>query len=200
MFTRVRQFLESIVFAGMKPGAPAVQQKRPGLFATFEQWLSPTAPSDPLYLTNRTLAQKLKVWILVGIPCLGLAAVVTMAGLGFFQKDTPPPKEPTGAELAAKMLPDLKGLTLDTNKDVELVEVHINRGDSPVLTGKLRNLTDRTIRKTEIVFDVTDSNGSQLGAFRAEVYDVNAKATKTFEIPVKPRRAATALVREVHTQ
>src|ERR1017187_10871489 len=75
-------FLESIVFEGMKPGAQTAPKRE---FA----WLGPLrgpverllsggpAPTDPLYLTNRTLGRKLLSWSLLGIPCL-----VLLAGIG----------------------------------------------------------------------------------------------------------------------
>src|SRR5450756_419146 len=75
---RIREFLESIVFAGMKPGgktAPNRQLKWLGpLGGPVERLFSGgPAPSDPLYLTNRTQAQKLKFWSLIAIPCVVLA-------------------------------------------------------------------------------------------------------------------------------
>src|ERR1022692_4753065 len=79
---RIRAFLESIVFAGMKPGAQTAPKRQLAwlgpLRGPVERLLSGgPAPTDPLYLTNRSLGRKLLSWSLVGIPCL-----VLLAGIG----------------------------------------------------------------------------------------------------------------------
>ena len=93
---RIREFFESIVFAGMKPGAQAVPKQN-------LRWLGPLrdpierllsggpAPSDPLYLSNRTPAQKLKSWSLIAIPCLVLALGVGVTLSNFLDLPKPNP-------------------------------------------------------------------------------------------------------------
>ena len=77
MLKRFRQFIDSIVFAGLKPDAPREQAKR-------TRWLGPLrglagafllrpAPSDPLYLSNRTFDQKVKLGLAIAVPCLIVA-------------------------------------------------------------------------------------------------------------------------------
>src|SRR5581483_8422277 len=59
----VRKLWESVVYAGMKPGA-APQSVRIArwfgpLSGPVERFLSAGKPNDPLYLTNRSFGQKL---------------------------------------------------------------------------------------------------------------------------------------------
>src|ERR1035438_702869 len=107
---RILAFLESIVFAGMKPGAPTAPK---GQLA----WLGPLrgpverllsggpAPTDPLYLTNRSLGRKLLSWSLVGIPCL-----VLFAGIGITLSSLldPPLAKPARSEEHTSELQSLR--------------------------------------------------------------------------------------------
>src|SRR5450759_5993708 len=108
---RIREFLESIVFAGMKPGgqtAPKRQLTWLGpLRGPVERLLSGgPAPSDPLYLTNRTQAQKLKFWSLIAIPCVVLALGVIVLSRSL-NPPAPKPVNPlTAAEIPANLLPN----------------------------------------------------------------------------------------------
>ena len=63
------RILESIVFAGLKPGGPegasgTATQMAWGRCADRSSACSPAAaPTDPLYLTNRTFGQKMRSWL-----------------------------------------------------------------------------------------------------------------------------------------
>src|ERR1051326_43752 len=76
----------------------------------IERFVSGSAPSDPLYVSNRTFGQKIRVVVLIGAPVLALAVLLGLALGSYF--DTPPAqqasgsKEPTG-EITAKVLPHL---------------------------------------------------------------------------------------------
>ena len=110
---RIREFFESIVFAGMKPAsqaAPKPQLKWLGpLRGLAERFLSGgPAPTDPLYLTNRTPGQKLRSWGLIAIPCLVLLGGVAITLSSYLDPPAPPPaKELTAAEITAKLLPNM---------------------------------------------------------------------------------------------
>ena len=198
---RIREFLESIVFAGMKPGgqtAPKQQLKWLGpLRGPVERLLSGgPAPTDPLYLTNRTLAQKLKSWSLVAIPCVVLAVGigVTLSNV-LDPPEAKPVKEPTAAEITAKLLPNLdKDIKLAPPSDVQVLEIKV---DGSRLVGVVKNTTTREIAVVELVIDLTNATGSQVGAVNAIVEKLPPSGRKDFQIPIKQRDAAFALIREV---
>ena len=198
---RIRKFFESIVFAGLKSGAqtaPKVQLAWLGpLRGPVERLLSGgPPPTDPLYLTNRTLGQKLISWSLVGIPCL-----VLLAGIGITLSnllDPPlakPAKELTAAEITAKLLPNMdKDFKIAPASDVQVLEARV---DGTRLMGKVKNISTREIAGAELVIDLTDAEGSQVGAVSTVVEKIPPSGTKDFEISIKQRNAATAMVREV---
>src|ERR1022692_1452249 len=189
---RIREFLESIAFAGLKPGGQTAPKRQ-------LLWLGPlrdrllsggAAPTDPLYLTNRTLGRKLLSWSLVGIPCLILLAVI-----GIFLSnliDPPlakPAKELTAAEITAKLLPNMdKDFKLAPASDVQVLEA---REDGTRLIGKVKNTSTRQIAGAELVIDLTDAEGSQVGAVSVVVEKLPPSGTKDFEISIKQRNAAT---------
>jgi hypothetical protein len=199
---RIREFLESIVFAGMKPGDQAVPKRNLGwlgpLRDSIERFLSGPAPTDPLYLTNRTPTQKLKSWGLIAIPCVILAVgiAVTLSNV----LDPPDAKNvpaPPPGQITAKVLPNMgKDLKL-ASPDVQVLEVHV---EGSRLVGAVRNTTAREIAAAELVFALTDSAGSQVGDVTGTVEKLPPSSSKEFEIPIKQRDAAFALVREVKSR
>ena len=197
---RIREFLESIVFAGMKPGgqtAPKQQLKWLGpLRGPVERLLSGgPAPSDPLYLTNRTLTQKLKSWSLIAIPCVVLALGIVILSRSL-QPPAPKPVKPlTAAEITAKLLPNLdQDIQLPPATDVQVIEIKV---EGSRLVGVVKNTTRREIAVTELVIDLTNAAGSQLGAVNAIVEKIPPSGTKDFQIAIQQRDAAFALIRNV---
>jgi hypothetical protein len=197
---RIREFLESIVFAGMKPGgqtAPKQQLKWLGpLRGPVERLLSGgPAPSDPLYLTNRTPAQKLKSWSLIAIPCVVLALGIVILSRSL-QPPAPKPVKPlTAAEITAKLLPNLdQDIQLPPATDVQVIEIKV---EGSRLVGVVKNTTRREIAVTELVIDLTNAAGSQVGAVNAIVEKIPPSSTKDFQIAIQQRDAAFALIRNV---
>jgi hypothetical protein len=197
---RIRDFLESIVFAGMKPGgqtAPKRQLKWLGpLRGPVERLLSGgPAPSDPLYLTNRTPAQKLKSWSLIAIPCVVLALGIVILSRSL-QPPAPKPVKPlTAAEITAKLLPNLdQDIQLPPATDVQVIEIKV---EGSRLVGVVKNTTRREIAVTELVIDLTNAAGSQVGAVNAIVEKIPPSGTKDFQIAIQQRDAAFALIRNV---
>jgi hypothetical protein len=201
---RLRAFFESIVFADLKPGA------RPGqtqgmkwlgpLKGPIDRFLSGGGPKDPLYLTNRSTSQKVKAWVVVAVPCLLLMGVVALAlSRSYFDPpDAPLQKEMTPEELSRKILPNLgKDIRIETNRDVEVVEVHVEHTTPLKLTGSLRNNSARNIAAVDVVFNLTDISGSQVGAVNGHVENLAPKAVKAFQFPIQQPNAAVVLVREV---
>ena len=197
---RIREFLESIVFAGMKPGgktAPNQQLKWPGpLGGPVERLLSGgPAPSDPLYLTNRTLAQKLRFWSLLAIPCVLVLGIAFKLSRSLNPPEAKPVKEPTAAEITAKLLPNMdKDFHLAPSTDVQVEEIRV---EGSRLVGVVKNTTTKEIGVTELVIDLTNSAGSQVGAVNGIVEKIPPLGTKEFQIAIKQRNAAFALIRQV---
>jgi hypothetical protein len=208
MFKRIKQFFESVAYAGLKPsgGKPLAQAeaKKPGRFAPiqkrFEKFLNQDAPSDPFYLSNRTPMQKARIWIIIGIPAAALVAGLGLVMSGYFTPDAPVMAPPglTDAELAQKMLPDLdKNLNLKSQHDIEVQDVHVISGGSVRLAGLALNKTDHVIDKVDIVFELTDKNGSRQGAVSTQLLNLAANSSIPFQFPIEQQMASFALVREI---
>jgi hypothetical protein len=199
----IREFLRSLAFAGLKPGAQAAPKRQlkwlGPLRDPVERLLSSPAPNDPLYLTNRTPGQKLKSWIVIGIPCLLLFGGIALTLSSLLDPPEPPPVKPlTAAEISAKLLPNMnRDFKLAPSSDVQVLELNV---DSTRLAGKVKNTSTREIAAAELVIDLTDANGSQVGAVNAVVERIPPSGTKDFEISIKQHNAAGGLVREVTTR
>ena len=85
MFNRIKQFFESVDYAGLKPSGAkplgAAETKPSGWLAPIQQrierYLNKGGSSDPLYLSNRTFMQKARLWLIIGVPSAAL-----LGGLG----------------------------------------------------------------------------------------------------------------------
>ena len=103
--------------------------------------------------------------------------------------------------MAAKILPNFNpNIKLETNHDIELLDVHFDYSDGGRMIGSLRNTTDRTIHDAEVVFDLADAEQSGLGAVTLKETDLAPGATIKFDEPINQKGAAFAVVREVHTR
>ena len=164
--------------------------------------LNAPAAADPLYLSNRTLGQKLKVWIPLALPGLAVAVVVYLGLTGRFASEAAPTSPAAvipPAEIAARMLPNLGDLSVHTNHDLEVLDARIVHGATTTIEGTVRNNTTRLIYAAEIVFDLTDANGSQLGGVTGRVNHLEPQARTPFKLPIQQPRAVFVLVRELHT-
>ncbi len=200
MAKSLRKIVESVVFAGMKPGVSPSQSRRVRLLGPLrrplERLLNGAAPDDPFYLTNRTWEQRLKLWALMAVPIVLVAAVVGLGVMGLIHKRDGEPKEMSGPQIAAKMLPDLdQPMDLNTDNQFEVIEARIERGEPRKLVGSVRNRTDRAIDRAELVFDLTDVRGSRLGAVSVTVQNVQPQQTVAFQLPLEQSTAAFALKR-----
>jgi hypothetical protein len=201
---RVREFLESIVFAGLKPSGQktdAAQMKWLGpLRGPVERLLSGgPAPTDPLYLTNRPLSHKLRSWALVAVPCLLLVIGIgyTLSSL-MDPPEAKPQKEMTAREVASKLLPNVDpNLKLASNPDIQVVEIAVHHDAGSRLVGAIRNTATHDVAAVELVVDLTDVTGSQVGGVSGTILKVPANSDKSFSIPIKQKDAAFALVREI---
>jgi hypothetical protein len=199
----LRKLWESVIYMGMKPGSTPSQTRIARFFGPLrgpvERFLAGgMAPSDPLYLTNRTFGQKLRTGVVVAIPCLIVIALVTVGVGSYIKVREKPVRELTALELRDKILPDLaKTVHVTTNHDLEVTEAHVESGQTATVWGKVRNNTDHSIDNAEVVFDLTTRAGARLGAVAAKIPHVEAKSEAPFRVSVEQDTAAFALVREV---
>src|ERR1035441_9764489 len=116
-----------------------------------------------LYLTNRSVPQRLKVWSLIAVPCL-----ILVAGVAYTLRTLNPPApkpvaELTAAEITARMqLP--KDIKLGPVSDVQVLEIRV---DGSQLVGAVRNTSARDIPVVKLIIDLTSISGSQVGAVNA---------------------------------
>ena len=194
----IRKFLQSIAYAGLKPeqrGAPPPRGAAHGLWTRLIQG---PAPKDPLYLSNRTWPQKLRLGLLVSAPILIVLGVAAYTILTPPPRIDKPPSELTAAEIAARTAVLPKDFTLQQNTDLQIVEAAVDRSANPhQVTGILKNNTARRYRAAELAFDLTDEQGSQVGGASTSVGNVEPQATLQFRFPIAQRNARFVFVREV---
>ena len=201
---RIRKVLESIAFAGLKPsGGPSTPKKQSTLLGPVqgrvERFLSGgPAPNDPLYLSNRSTSEKMKTWALIGIPCLVLAAGIAVTLYVLEPPESKPIKQPTAAEITASILPNVDAnAKVAPRSDIEVLEIRVR--DARV-TGIVHNTSKRDIASADLVIELTNDTGSQVGAINATVERIPALGKREFGLDIKQRDAAFALVREIHAK
>jgi hypothetical protein len=167
----------------------------------IERFVGGSGPSDPLYISNRTAGQKARLVLLIGTPVLALVGLMALALGNYFDPSPSTPKAAAVREpgaVTAKVLPDLqKTYRSESDTDCDVAEAVVGDG---TLAGKLRNNTDRTVHVADVIFDLTDEDGSALGAVAVKVENIGPHATTGFRMNVEQRKARTALVRELHTR
>ena len=77
MANRIGEFIESIVYAGMKPAGRSSEDAPAAKPGWLSRLLNGPAQSDPLYLTNRTAGQKARRALLLVSPIV----LVTTCGI-----------------------------------------------------------------------------------------------------------------------
>ena len=204
MWKSIRNFFESIVFAGMKPGG----SPQPGkgtrwlgpLAGPLDRFLSGPAASDPLYLSNRSIWQRARLAVLIAVPCLLVVGTVVFA-LTRHKAAPPPPPEPTAAEMLARILPKVdESIKTNSSTDVQVLEAQVDKSGPPRVIGSVKNNTDRLIRSAVLALDLTDADGSQVGAVAGRLENIEPGATMKFAYPITQRAAVFAIVREVRKE
>jgi len=168
--------------------------------AWVDRWLNAPTDADPLYLTNRTLGQKLRLWILVGVPCLAMGVLVWIGLTGRFAPEAPPAAPAVAPAKAASRLPaTLDDLHISSNRDLQVLDAHVVHGKTTTIEGTILNNSERLIYAAEVVLDLTDGHGSQLGGVTVRVDHLEPKVRVPFKMKIPEPNAAFALVREIHT-
>jgi len=191
----------------MKSGMPAgksqldrLRKRLDPLRARIEIFISGRAPNDPLYLTNRTWQQKLKIASLIGVPVLVLIALVTIGATNLFRFNQVDPYEhpPTEVPQAAapqKRLPD----PILAPADLEVVNIRIARDPHAMMvTGTVRNNTNQKVDSAEVSYYLADTEGSLVGTDTTDVANVEPHGSVTFRMPLKVAKAEYVIVRDVH--
>jgi len=197
---KLRRLFESLVYAGLKPQGPGVVPARPmsAWRERLERLINGPAPTDPLYLSNRTIWQRARVVVVVVAPVVLLVAVLALALSGAFKgKDAPKPAELTVAEKAARILPGFnQPIQVATNHDLDVQEVHLEHGSPRQVAGLVKNNTDHVIASAEMVFDLTDDRGSRLGAVSTRLEKLPPHSTTPFRFTVDQGNAELVIVRD----
>jgi hypothetical protein len=168
--------------------------------ARIEIFISGRAPNDPLYLTNRTWQQKLKIASLIAAPVLLLIALVTAGATDLFRFHKVDPYEHPPTETAApaapqKRLPD----PILAPADLEVVNIRIAKdAHAPVVTGVVRNNTNEKVDSAEVSYYLADTAGSLVGTDATDVANVEPHGSVTFRMPLKIAKAEYVIVRDVH--
>jgi hypothetical protein len=194
------RIVESIVFAGLQPGRSRPEKapkQGPG-------WLSrllvgSSKPVDPLYLSNRTAGQRLRVAAVIAIPVL---IVCGLAAYAFIHRK-PVNFKPVGADLTAEELSRdvklkvdnaLRDLRIESNTDVQVVEAMVLSGKPQRVKGSARNTTERTLRGVKLDFALATGDGRRLAMTSTTLATMPPKSTLTFEFSIDEREAETVEV------
>jgi hypothetical protein len=177
-------------------------ERADALARKIEQFVGGSGQSDPLYISNRTAGQKVRLALLIGTPVVALVGLMALALGNYFDPAPSPQKAAATAretgQVTANVLPDLqKSYRSDSDTDCEVAEATVANG---TLAGRLRNGSERKINVVDVVFDLTDVDGSGLGAVAVRVENIAPHGTANFRMAVEQRKATTALVRELHTR
>lgn len=193
----IRRFLESLLYAGLKPDAPARSASPPPghqgqLRAKLERLLFRGLKPDQGPM--QPMSRKRKIVLAV----LGVLGCLLVAGLVFALMNRKPPSEMSATADPAPLNflpPDLK---IEKNRYLEVVEIEFQTKSPPYeIIGTLKNLTAKRVSAAEISFDLTDEGGSRVGAVTTTVQNVDPMGSVRFHIPVTQKNAAFAIVRDL---
>lgn len=197
MANRLKQLIASLLYAGLKPRvyAPAPAPGRPGpLREKIERFLSGgRLPSDPLYLSNRTWRQKLKLALGIVIPGALLLGALALVFTNVYKTATPAPKP------LERPLPNLeKAFQSGAYQDAEFVQLQVRRNGPPVLVGSLRNKTQHVI-SVEFEVYLANNEGAHVGTVIRRVENAPPGGLVPIEFPLDSPDASRALVRSIRT-
>ena len=203
MANRIKELFESVVYMGMKPGARAAvapPAAKPGILGILHRFLSGSAHSDPLYLTNQTFGQKVQRAVMVSIPVIVVGGIAFLGIRYYAEKHPNTDKVLTPQEVAAQTMPNFNDhIKVEANKDLEVTEVRFEHSGSSQMSGSLRNTTDHVIDQAVVIFDLTDDEGSQLGGITVTETNVAAGSVRKFQLAIDQAAAEHAVVRDVYT-
>jgi hypothetical protein len=201
MANRSKDITDTHIDAEMNQGARSAEGAPAAKTGLVDRLLNGPAPSDPLYLTNQTFGQKARRFLFMASPILLLSAAGLLVITLLIPKSTNAPRLLTASELRAKTLPGFdKHFKLDSNRDLEVTEVHFEHTGGSMIAGNLHNKSDRRISLAVVIFELADPSNSALGAITVTELDLAPGASRTFKKPIEQTNAMSALVREVDTR
>jgi hypothetical protein len=204
MVKRIKAIIDSVIYAGMKPDMNRTQPAGPRRFGALRDRLDRflnggSGPSDPFYLSNRTTGQKFRFGAMIATPIVILIACLGIVLANVFDAGNSQHivEKPT-AQIAAELLPNIaKDIRIDTNRDIEIENVHILSNGTTKLIGVAHNNTEHLIRKAELTFELTDKSGSRQGAVNTLLENIAAKSSRAFQFSIPQQTASFALVRNI---
>jgi hypothetical protein len=155
-------------------------------------------PSDPLCVSNRPLARTIGMAAGIGGCCLLVAALLVLILMGAVLRKPSAARREAQAVIAD--LPVVPVAAQIQRPELEVSEVHVTRGSGATLEGTVRNVSDRAISAADIVCDLADTMGSQLGRVNARVENLAPHSARAFRVAVETRTASLVLVREVRAE
>ena len=181
---------------------PAERGRFAGVRRWFDNFLSGPTPSDPLYLSNRTWQQKLRLGALIGAPVLVVLLVMVISATDLLHWRRSNPYEHAAAEQNSET-PAGRTQPAPPVRDpaaqaLEVSNLRIVRGvEPPVVTGEFRNNTGRSVHSAEITYLLADNNGSVLATESTQVQEVGPHRMVTFRAPLKLSQADYVVMRDV---
>ncbi len=154
----------------------------------FKAWvnrlISGKAPSDPLYLSNRSMWDRLWPWI-------AAAAFFTVMLVGW--RMAVPHRQP----VAPVLLPDSKiaGASFPrfASSKLEVLGVEV-LADGSKLVGAVRNKTGQTIARGRLSFELQDGDGQYTGATEMDLRQIPPGKITKFELPIRQEDTRVVLV------
>jgi hypothetical protein len=201
MANRSEDSTESNIDAEMNQGARSAEGAPAAKTGLVDRLLNGPAPSDPLSLTDQTIGQKTRRFLFMASPILLLSSAGLLVITLLIPKSTNAPQLLTASELRTKTLSAFdKHFKLDSNRDLEVTEVHFEHTGGITMVGNIHNKSGRRISLAVVVFELADPSNSALGAVTVTELDLAPGASRTFKKPIEQTNAMSALVREVDTR
>jgi len=164
----------------------------------FDRLLAGRPSDDPLQVSNRSAGQRAGLAFLIGLPFLLVIAVIVLVMPG-----KPPTVEHdvlSSEQIAERMLPGIDKMKVETNRDVEVTEAHVEKtGAAVAIAGSVRNNTNHAISGVEINLQVADEDGSILGILSQRFEKLAPASTAKFRTAVPYKTAYIVIVRDVKT-
>ncbi len=150
----------------------------------IDRLISGKAPSDPLYLSNRRLRDRLWPWIAA---CTFFLVLLVAWKVAVPRSQPPAHALPSSAKLAAMAFPRF------ADSQLEVLGVGVLANGSK-LEGEVRNKTGHVIALGRLSFELQDAQGQYTGATGTELKEIQPGQITRFELPIRQPDTRVALV------
>jgi hypothetical protein len=182
---------------GAHPGTHAIIAAQIVMPGRLSRWIDQILsvgppPADPLYVSNRTTGRRILLAGMIVLPCLPLATIIFLAGRNGAQSLPSPPSSTPQPPAAIRpiALPE---------PQLEIIEARVERGRGAELKAAVHNKSGHPVRHAEIVFELTDKEGSPVGTVSQKIPALAPDSVVEFELPIGQQDAVYAQVREIKT-